>query len=93
LQKNNLKTFYELYIIKYTVFKEVLEIKTIKEKRLGKKWSQTYLAQLSGVPQPTISQIENGTRQYPTFENMKKIAEALDLRLEDIFLPGQKDMN
>lgn len=75
------------------MFKEVLEIKTIKEKRLEKKWSQTYLAQLSGVPQPTISQIENGTRQYPTFENMKKIAEALDLRLEDIFLPGQKDIN
>ncbi|MGA6840672.1 helix-turn-helix transcriptional regulator [Priestia megaterium] len=68
-------------------------MKTIREKRLEKKWSQTYLAQLSGVPQPTISQIENGTRQYPTFENMKKIAEALDLRLEDISLPGQKDIN
>ncbi|WP_456363399.1 helix-turn-helix domain-containing protein [Priestia aryabhattai] len=40
-----------------------------------------------------MSQIENGTRQYPTFGNMKKIAEALDLRLEDIFLPSQKDMN
>ncbi|PFJ96536.1 transcriptional regulator [Priestia megaterium] len=71
----------------------MLEINTIREKRLAKKWSQTYLAQLSGVPQPTISQIENGTRQYPTFENMKKIAKALDLRLEDIFLPVQKDMN
>ncbi|MFA1512697.1 helix-turn-helix transcriptional regulator [Priestia aryabhattai] len=71
----------------------MLEIKTIREKRLEKKWSQTYLSQLSGVLQPTISQIENGTRQYPTFENMKKIAEALGLRLEDIFLPGQKDMN
>ncbi|WP_307836812.1 helix-turn-helix transcriptional regulator [Priestia megaterium] len=67
-------------------------MKTIKEKRLEKNWSQTYLAQLSGVPQPTISQIENGTRQYPTFENMKKIAEALDLRLEDIFLTNHKDM-
>ncbi|UYP07373.1 helix-turn-helix transcriptional regulator [Priestia megaterium] len=83
----------KLFYMEYTVFKEVLEINTIREKRLAKKWSQTYLAQLSGVPQPTISQIENGTRQYPTFENMKKIAEALDLRLEDIFLPGQKDMN
>ncbi|MEH7469083.1 helix-turn-helix transcriptional regulator [Priestia megaterium] len=71
----------------------MLEINTIREKRLAKKWSQTYLAQLSGVPQPTISQIENGTRQYPTFENMKKIAKALDIRLEDIFLPVQKDMN
>ena len=71
----------------------MLEIKTIREKRLEKKWSQTYLAQLSGVPQPTISQIEKGTRQYPTFENIKKIAEALDLRLEDIFLPRHKDMN
>ncbi|MFE7083147.1 helix-turn-helix domain-containing protein [Priestia megaterium] len=40
-----------------------------------------------------MSQIENGTRQYPTFENMKRIAEALGLRLEDIFLPGHKDMN
>ena len=74
------------------MFKEVLEIKTIREKRKEKKWSQTYLAQLSGVPQPTISQIENGTRRYPRFENMKKIAEALDLKLEDIFLPSHKDM-
>jgi transcriptional regulator with XRE-family HTH domain len=79
--------------MEYNLFKEVLEINTIREKRLSKKWSQVYLAQLSGVSQPTISQIENGTRQYPTFENMKKIAEALDLRLEDIFLPGHKDMN
>ncbi|WP_141235388.1 helix-turn-helix domain-containing protein, partial [Priestia megaterium] len=32
----------------------MLEINTIREKRLSKKWSQTYLAQLSGVSQPTI---------------------------------------
>jgi transcriptional regulator with XRE-family HTH domain len=83
----------KIFCIEYNVFKEVLEINTIREKRLSKKWTQTYLAQLSGVSQPTISQIENGTRQYPTFENMKKIAEALDLRLENIFLPGHKDMN
>lgn len=83
----------KLFDIEYTVFKEVLEINTIREKRLSKKWSQIYLSQLSGVSQPTISQIENGTRQYPTFENMKKIAEALDLRLEDISLPRHKDMN
>ncbi|WP_341805127.1 helix-turn-helix transcriptional regulator [Priestia megaterium] len=71
--------------------REVTKIKTIREKRLEKRWSQSYLAQLSGVPQPTISQIENGNRRYPTFENIKKIAEVLDLRLEDISLPIQKN--
>jgi transcriptional regulator with XRE-family HTH domain len=70
----------------------VLEINSIREKRLKNKWSQCYLAQISGVPQSTISQIESGLRPYPRFESMKKLAEALEIQLEDILLPSRKQI-
>lgn len=51
---------------------------------MAKGWTQTELAQKSGVPQPTISQIEKGNRKYPTHENMKKIAKALEVGIEEL---------
>ena len=59
-------------------------INWIREKRLEKGWTQLELAQKSGVPQPTISQIENGNRRYPTYENIKKIAKALEINIEEL---------
>ncbi|MED2235443.1 helix-turn-helix transcriptional regulator, partial [Bacillus thuringiensis] len=44
----------------------------IREARLQKGWTQLDLAKKSGVPQPTISQIESGERKYPTYQNIKK---------------------
>lgn len=56
----------------------------IREKRLEKGWTQFELAERSGVPQPSISQIENGNRRYPTYENIKKIAKALEINIEEL---------
>ena len=59
-------------------------INTIREKRLEKGWTQFELAKQSGVPQPTISQIESGARKYPTHKNIKKIAKALEINMEEL---------
>lgn len=59
-------------------------INPIKAKRLAKGWTQTELAQKSGVPQPTISQIEKGTRKYPTHKSIKRIAKALEVDIEEL---------
>jgi transcriptional regulator with XRE-family HTH domain len=48
-------------------------INIIRKKRLEKSWTQFELAEKSGVPQPTISQIEKGIRKFPTHENIKKL--------------------
>lgn len=63
---------------------EVINIIKIKEKRLEKGWSQYKLAEMSGVSQPTICQIENGNRKYPTYENIKKLAKALEISIEEL---------
>lgn len=68
---------------------EVHNINPIKAKRLAKGWTQTELALKSGVPQPTISQIEKGTRKYPTHKNIKRIAKALEVGIEE--LDGETD--
>jgi transcriptional regulator with XRE-family HTH domain len=64
----------------------VEEINIIRAKRMKKRWTQLELAKVSGVPQCTISQLERGNRKYPTYETIRKIAKALDLTLEEIYL-------
>ncbi|MFI8658028.1 helix-turn-helix domain-containing protein [Priestia megaterium] len=59
-------------------------INSIKEKRLEKGWTQLELAKKSGVSQASICQIERGNRRYPTHENIKKIAKALEIRMEEL---------
>ncbi len=54
-------------------------INFIKIKRLEKGWTQEDLAEKSGVPQSTISQIERGNRKHPTHKNVMKIARALEI--------------
>ncbi len=63
---------------------KVSNINKLKEKRLEKGWSQHKLSERSGVPQPTICQIENGSRKYPTHENIRKIAKALGINLDEL---------
>lgn len=58
-------------------------INTIRARRFEKGWTQLELAEKSGVSQPTISQIERGDRRYPTHENIKKIARALEISMEE----------
>ncbi|AUB67241.1 XRE family transcriptional regulator (plasmid) [Bacillus cereus] len=59
-------------------------MKIIREKRIEKGWTQLDLAKKSGVPQPTISQIENGYRKYPTYTNIKRIAIALNINIAEL---------
>jgi len=46
-----------------------------------KKVSQRELSKLSGIPQKTISRIENGI-DVPKLKTLFKLADALDLQLE-----------
>lgn len=66
--------------------RKVIIINKIREKRLEKGWTQYKLAEMSGVPQSTICQIENGNRKYPTHENIRKIAKALQINLEELYI-------
>nr|WP_181833224.1 helix-turn-helix transcriptional regulator [Bacillus taeanensis] len=59
-------------------------INIIRKKRLEKGWTQFELAEKSGVPQPTISQIESGSRRYPTHQTIMKIAKALEITVEGV---------
>lgn len=59
-------------------------IKIIKAKRMERGWTQQELSKISGVPQPTISQIEQGNRKYPTHRNIQKIAKALGVDIKEL---------
>ncbi len=49
----------------------------IQELREVKGWSQAELSRRSGVPQPTISRLETGSRQAVNLEILEKLADAL----------------
>ena len=66
------------------LFRGVNIIIKVREKRLEKDWTQFDLSKKSGVSQPTISQIENGRRKYPTYESIKKIARALGTDIKEL---------
>lgn len=56
----------------------------IKERRTELKITQTHLAELVGVGQSTISDIESG-RHQPTIELALLIARALQTNVESLF--------
>ena len=49
--------------------------------------SQEKLAQLSGVSQSTISDLENG-KHSTTFQNIKKVALVLDVSIDKLEIEG-----
>lgn len=59
-------------------------IHKIKKKRMEKGWTQLTLSEKSGVPQPTISEIEQGNRKYPRHESIRKLAKALGVDIEEL---------
>jgi transcriptional regulator with XRE-family HTH domain len=63
------------------------EAKTLKEHRARKGWSQAELAERSGVHVTTVSHYETGDIS-PSYRNLKKIADALEVRVDDIALPA-----
>ena len=58
----------------------------LKEKRLKRKMTQAELSEKSGVSRYIISKLENGNDMNITRETMIAIADALDYKVNSIFL-------
>lgn len=62
-------------------------VKSIEQLRKNKNISQIEMARRLDIPVSTYNMYENGNRKVP--ENVaKKIANLLDVKVEDIFLPA-----
>src|SRR5215203_6197753 len=59
----------------------------IRKLRQERGWTQTMLAVKSGASIATISKIERGGRR-PSADTLGRIAEALDVEVSRLFLPG-----
>jgi len=57
----------------------------IKELRSIKKITQNKLAELIDIDSKHLSKIENG-RSYPSFDTLEKIANSLDIELNEFFM-------
>lgn len=57
----------------------------IKEMRHEKKISQQELAEKANVSRTVISQLESGARTVTKTDTLVKIADALGVKVEDIF--------
>lgn len=55
--------------------------KTLKEIRLSKGVTQTYLAKIIGLDRPLLSQIEGLQRPRVSYETIARIANGLDLEI------------
>jgi len=58
--------------------------KNIKKMRETKRLSQEKLARLADVANNTIIKIEAGKNQNPTLETLKKVAQALEVSVDDL---------
>jgi transcriptional regulator with XRE-family HTH domain len=58
--------------------------KTIKELRKKHKISQEELAKQAGITYSTLIKIESGANDNPTIKTMKKIADTLDVSLDEL---------
>ena len=56
----------------------------IKELRKKHKISQEELAKQAGITYSTLIKIESGANDNPTIKTMKKIADALDVSLDEL---------
>lgn len=56
----------------------------IKEKRESKGISRYRLSKLSGVNESTLQMIENSENPNPTFKVICKIADALEMSLDEL---------
>ncbi|MBQ8458527.1 helix-turn-helix transcriptional regulator [bacterium] len=64
---------------------KILLGKRIQELRKGKKLSQEALAEKIGIEPNNLSRIENG-KNYPTPENLAKIAKELNVSVDKLYL-------
>lgn len=58
--------------------------KTIKELRKKHKISQEELARKAGITYSTLIKIESGANDNPTIKTIKKIADTLDVSLDEL---------
>ncbi|SHJ53876.1 Helix-turn-helix [Clostridium cavendishii DSM 21758] len=56
----------------------------LKQKMEERKITGYEMERITGVSQTTISQIKKGERNNPKILTVKKIAEALDVRIEEL---------
>lgn len=56
----------------------------LEEYRKKRRLNQRELSDLSGVPQPMISEIETGSVKNPTVLTMAKLAKALRCTVDDL---------
>jgi DNA-binding XRE family transcriptional regulator len=65
------------------VLDPALRARRLRENREAKNWTLKRLADEIGVDQSSLRSIESGRVQQPSFEMIAKLAEALNLRLDD----------
>jgi len=58
--------------------------KSIKELRKKHKISQEELAKKAGITYSTLIKIESGANDNPTIKTIRKIADALDVSLDEL---------
>jgi transcriptional regulator with XRE-family HTH domain len=58
----------------------------MREARRKKGLSQEYVARAAGTTQPTYSRIESGFIQQPDKEIVRRIAEILEVPIDDLFV-------
>lgn len=58
----------------------------LQKLRWAKDWSQEQLARRSGVSRSLISAIENHTESNPSISTALRLAHALNVNVEDIFM-------
>jgi transcriptional regulator with XRE-family HTH domain len=56
----------------------------LKEIRTAKKMTQIELAEASGIKQATISDIETGDIKNPGIETIRKLAKALNVKIQKL---------
>lgn len=56
----------------------------IKKLRKQKKLSQDKLARIADIPYNTLIKIESGRSNNPTFETLSKLADALEVSLDEL---------
>jgi transcriptional regulator with XRE-family HTH domain len=58
---------------------------TLKEARQRRKLTQEELAEKAGVEQATISAIETGRVQSPSWDTVSRLSKALRVKPDDVF--------
>lgn len=54
----------------------------VKALREGSGWSQSDLARATGIPQPTVWRLENGTIEHPKADTLVVLANALKVPID-----------